>query len=54
MTMPSGTAGAIVSIQDYNKTFDSNNFTITPASGEKIGAGTADGDLLKQVQKDKV
>ena len=29
MTMPSGTAGAIVSIQDYNKTFDSNSFTIT-------------------------
>ena len=36
MTMPSGSAGAIVSIQDYNKTFDSNSFTITPASGQKI------------------
>ncbi len=46
MTMPSGSAGAIVSIQDYNKTFDSNSFTITPASGEKINGGTADGDLL--------
>jgi len=45
MTMPSGSAGAIVSIQDYNKTFDSNAFTITPASGEKINGGTADGDL---------
>ena len=45
MTMPSGSAGAIVSIQDYNKTFDSNNFTIQPASGEKINGGTADGDL---------
>ncbi len=45
MTMPSGSAGAIVSIQDYNKTFDSNFLTITPASGEKINGGTADGDL---------
>jgi hypothetical protein len=45
MTMPSGSAGAIVSIQDYNKTFDTNNLTITPASGEKINGGTADGDL---------
>jgi len=45
MTMPSGSAGAIVSIQDYNKTFDSNALTIQPASGEKINGGTADGDL---------
>ena len=46
MTMPSGSAGAIVSIQDYNKTFDSNAFTITPASGEKINGGNADGNLI--------
>ena len=46
MTMPSGSAGAIVSIQDYNKTFDSNALTITPASGEKINGGTANGDLI--------
>ena len=46
MTMPSGSAGAIVSIQDYNKTFDSNNFTINPASGEKINGGAADGPLI--------
>ena len=45
MTMPSGSAGAIVSIQDYNKTFDSNSLTITPASGEKINGGAADGVL---------
>ena len=45
MTMPSGSAGSIVSIQDYNKTFDTNSFTITPASGQKINGGTADGDL---------
>ena len=46
MTMPSGSAGAIVSIQDYNKTFDQNAFTVSPASGQKINGGTADGPLL--------
>jgi len=46
MTMPSGSAGAIVSIQDYNKTFDTNNLTIQPASGEKLNGGSADGDLV--------
>ena len=45
MTMPSGSAGSIVSIQDYNKTFDTNNFIIRPASGQKINGGIADGDL---------
>ena len=46
MTMPSGSAGAIVSIQDYNKTFDSNSLTVTPASGEKINGGSASGSLI--------
>mgnify|MGYP003151275381 CR=1 FL=1 len=46
MTMPSGSAGSIVSIQDYNKTFDNNNFTVTPASGQKINGGVADGILI--------
>ena len=45
MTMPSGSAGAIVSIQDYNATFDSNACVIAPASGEKINGGSADGPL---------
>jgi len=46
MTMPSGSAGAIVSIQDYNKTFDTNNLTVTPASGEKINGGDASASLV--------
>ena len=46
MTMPSGSAGAIVSIQDYNKTFDTNSLIVTPASGEKINGGIADGNLI--------
>ena len=46
MTMPSGSAGAIVSIQDYNNTFDTYGFTVQPASGEKINGGGADLPLL--------
>jgi hypothetical protein len=46
MTMPSGSAGAIVAIQDYNKTFDSNALTVAPASGEKINGGDASADLV--------
>ena len=41
VNLPSGSAGAIVSVQDYNNTFDSNALTITPAIGEKINGGTA-------------
>ena len=50
MTMPSGSAGAIVSIQDYNKTFDTNALTVTPASGEKINGGSADGSLIISIE----
>ena len=46
VNLPAGSAGAIVSIQDYNKTFDTNNLTIQPASGEKLNGGQADGDLV--------
>ena len=46
MTMPSGSAGAIVAIQDYNKTFDANGLTVAPASGQKINGGSADGILV--------
>ena len=45
MTLPSGSAGAIVSVQDYNNTFDSNSLTITPQSGEKINGGVAGGEI---------
>ena len=36
MTMPSGSAGSIVSIQDYNKSFDDNNFTIDLQPEKKL------------------
>ena len=38
-TLPSGSAGAIISFQDYRNTFDTANLTINPASGEKINGG---------------
>jgi hypothetical protein len=39
VNLPAGSAGAIVSIQDYNNTFDSNALTITPNGSEKINGG---------------
>jgi len=41
--LPAGVAGAIVSVQDYNNTFDTNNLTIDPNGSEKINGGTAGG-----------
>jgi hypothetical protein len=44
--LPAGSAGAIVSIQDYNNTFDSNALTVDPNGSEKINGGEAGGSLL--------
>ena len=40
VTLPAGSAGAIVAFADYTRTFNSNNLTITPNGSEKIGGGT--------------
>jgi len=39
VNLPAGSAGAIVSVQDYNNTFDTNNLVITPNGSEKINGG---------------
>jgi hypothetical protein len=39
--LPAGSAGAIVSVQDYNNTFDTHNLTIDPNGSEKINGGGA-------------
>ena len=39
MNLPAGSAGAIVSVQDYNNTFDSNSIQISPNGSEKINGG---------------
>jgi hypothetical protein len=41
VNLPAGSAGAIVSIQDYNNTFDTNALTVDPNGTEKINGGVA-------------
>jgi hypothetical protein len=45
MTLPAGSAGAIVAISDYSRTFGTNNLTISPNGSEKIG-GIAENLIL--------
>jgi len=37
VNLPAGSAGAIVSVADYTRTFNSNSLTIAPNGSEKIG-----------------
>ena len=46
VNLPAGSAGAIVSVQDYNNTFDSNSLTVAPNGSEKINGGTAGGPII--------
>ena len=41
MNLPSGTAGAIVSVVDYTNTFQTHNLTVTPNGSQKIGGVNA-------------
>ena len=50
MNLPAGSAGAIVSVVDYSKTFDSNALTISPNGSEKIGGVNADAILNTEGQ----
>jgi len=43
--------GEEVSLIDYAATFDSNNLTVTPASGEKIQGQSADTTLVVSVER---
>ena len=45
MNLPAGSAGAIVAVADYTRTFNSNNLTISPNGSEKIGGVNADATL---------
>ena len=45
VNLPAGSAGAIVAISDYTRTFNSNNLTISPNGSEKIGGIAADSTL---------
>jgi hypothetical protein len=45
VNLPAGSAGAIVSVQDYNNTFDTNALTVDPNGSEKINGG-AGGEIV--------
>ena len=45
VNLPAGSAGAIVSIADYTRTFADNNLTLSANGSEKIGGFTADAKL---------
>ena len=42
MSLPAGSAGAIVSVSDYARNFNTHNFVISPNGSEKIGGVNAD------------
>ena len=45
VTLPTGSAGSIISLQDYRNTFDTNNCTVTAGGSQKINGGTAAGSV---------
>ena len=51
LTLPNGTLSDEIGVIDYAATFDSNNLTVTPASGEKIQGQSADTTLVVSVER---
>ena len=45
MSLPAGSAGAIVAVSDYARNFATHNFTISPDGSEKIGGVAQDATL---------
>jgi|9_EtaG_2_1085328.scaffolds.fasta_scaffold09146_3 hypothetical protein len=45
VNLPAGSAGAIVSLADYTRTFATNNLTVSPNGSEKIGGVAGDAKL---------
>jgi len=45
VNLPAGSAGAIVSLADYTRTFATNNLTVNPNGSEKIGGIAGDAKL---------
>jgi hypothetical protein len=50
VNLPVGSAGAIVSVSDYTRTFQTNNLTVAPNGSEKIGGIAADAILVTEGQ----
>ena len=51
VTLPGGTLGDEVTLVDYAATFDTNNLTVTPDSGEKIQGQSADTTMTVAVER---
>jgi hypothetical protein len=51
LTLPTGVLGDEVSVIDYAGTFDTNNLTVTPASGERIQGESADVSLTVATER---
>ena len=51
LTLPGGSLGDEVSVIDYAGTFDTNNLTVTPDSGEKIQGESADATLTVATER---
>jgi len=51
VTLPAGVLGDEVTLVDYAGTFDTNNLTVTPASGEKIQGQSADTTMTSAVER---
>tara|TARA_Y100000592_G_scaffold16079_1_gene23736 strand:+ start:97 stop:1533 length:1437 start_codon:yes stop_codon:yes gene_type:complete len=54
VNLPAGTAGSIVSVQDYRNTFDSNGLTIDTNGSEKINGGDAGGFIVLNTEGEGV
>ena len=50
VNLPAGSAGAIVAVSDYTRTFQTNNLTISPNGSEKIGGIANDVTLSTEGQ----
>ena len=51
VTLPGGTLGDEVSLVDYAGTFDTNNLTVTPDTGEKIQGQAADTTMTVAIER---
>ena len=54
VNLPAGTAGSIVSVQDYRNTFDSNGLTIDTNGSEKINGGDGGGFITLNTEGEGV
>ena len=50
VNLPAGSAGAVVAVSDYTRTFQTNNLTVSPNGSEKIGGQANDAVLSTEGQ----